>query len=343
MAPRAAILLLSIACVREAAPLPPGELLDEMVFTRDSPLSRNAEIARRTLSPLTLRRGQDALAAHRQVLLDQPIDPSRERFALYLPAGAPPKDGYGLLVFVSPLAEPMRPQLWRPPLDRHRLIFVSAANSGNDAKVLDRRLPLALLAVENVRARYPVDPRRVYVGGLSGGSRVAEIAALAYPDVFRAALLDAGSEPIGGEAGLTLPPADLFRQFQQTKLLYVTGERDELNLHDDEVSRASMRAWCVLGVAVQVPRRLGHEPLDPASLERALTALDQSAAVDAGELERCNAGLEQERTARLAEVEAALARGDREAARALLKSIDAHFGGLAAAAILELDAKLAAL
>ena len=51
--------------------------------------------------------------------------------------------------------------------------------------ILERRLPLALLGYWNARSRYPIDPDRVYVGGLSGGSRVAQIAALAYPDVFR--------------------------------------------------------------------------------------------------------------------------------------------------------------
>ena len=70
-----------------------------------------------------------------------------------------------------------------------------------------------------MRARYPIDPKRVYVGGLSGGSRAAEMTALAYPDVFRGALLNAGSDPIGGEAGIYLPPAELFRRFQETKLV----------------------------------------------------------------------------------------------------------------------------
>jgi len=38
-----------------------------------------------------------------------------------------------------------------------------------------------------------------------------------------------------------------------------------------------------------------------------------------------------------------IARGDRDGARAQLKAIDAHHGGLAASAIVELDARIAAL
>ena len=61
-------------------------------------------------------------------------------------------------------------------------------------------MPLALLAYENIRRSHTLDANRVYVGGMSGGSRVALRVALAYPDVFRGALLNAGSDPIGDGA-----------------------------------------------------------------------------------------------------------------------------------------------
>jgi hypothetical protein len=77
-----------------------------------------------------------------------------------------------------------------------------------------------------------------------------------------AALLNAGSDPIGGEAGIYLPPADLKFQ-EQMRLIYVTGDADEVNMRDDEVSRSSMKDWCVFNIEVKVVRRLGHEVLDP--------------------------------------------------------------------------------
>jgi pimeloyl-ACP methyl ester carboxylesterase len=307
-----------------------------VTFTRESPLSRSAEMARRTLTPLTVQRAEESLRAAGQSLREQPIDPRGESFALFVPDGPPPAAGFGLLVFISPFDEPAEDPSWREPLDRRRMILVSAANSGNEKIVLDRRLPLALLAYENVRARFPLDPGRVYVGGFSGGSRVAEIVALAYPDVFRGALLHAGSEPIGGERGVHLPPADLFHQFQQSRLVYVTGEHDARNLHDDEISRDSMREWCVSSIETLVARGLGHEWLDLRWLDRALEALDRRPAVDAGALARCNARLDRELAAKLSEVESALARGDRQGARALLQAIDARYAGLAATEILRL-------
>lgn len=282
------------------------------------------------------------LSATRQVLRDQQIDLAQEKFAFYVPAMAPPESGYGLLVFVQPWPQANTPGDWRETLDRHGLIFVTAANSGNDVKVLDRRMPLALLAYENIRSRYPLDPRRVYVGGLSGGSRVAEMTALAYPDVFHGALLNAGSDPIGGEIGIYLPPADLFEKFQRTRLVFVTGHHDERNLTDDGDSLQSMRDWCVFNVVVHEPPRLGHEPLDSNSLDRALAALEQSSPIDVVKLAQCNAKLLRELSAKLADADAAIARGDTEGARARIKQIDAHYGGLASPAILDLDKKLTA-
>jgi hypothetical protein len=49
---------------------------------------------------------------------------------------------------------------WAEILERRGVIFVSAENSGNEANVLDRREPLALLAAPNTMQRYRVDPQQ---------------------------------------------------------------------------------------------------------------------------------------------------------------------------------------
>ena len=335
MGPRAAILVVLAACGASY-----GRSESDVVFTRTSPLSRNAEIARRALPPLTYRRFEQTLAARGLRLQDQAIDLANERFDLYVPPGPPPARGYGLLVFISPSPQALRPRFWRAPLDRHGLIFVSAQNSGNDANTLDRRVPLALLAYDNVRARYPIYGERVYVGGLSGGGRVAEIIALAYADVFRGALLNAGADPIDGQDGIYKPSAELFGRFQRMRLVYVTGGEDEGVLAQDEVSRRSMHDACVFDIKVQTVFGKGHEALDAVAMDSALDDLEAPRAVDEAELARCNARVEREIAAALADADAAIARGDRDGARAKIKAIDARFGGLAAAGIGELDARL---
>ncbi len=319
---------------------PRGRVEKDVVFTEYSPLFRSEELLRRVMTPLGFERARQVVAAKGQELAEQPLDLAQERFTVYVPGGAPPPGGYGLLVFVAPWAQATEPRHWRPPLDRHGIIFVSATNSGNESKVYERRLPLALLAYENVRARHPIDPARVYVGGFSGGARVAEATALAYPDVFRGVLLSTGSEPIGGSRGIHLPPADLFRKFQETKVVFMAGADDAAGLEHDQLSQASLREWCVFDVQVLVRPSLGHEPLDAHGLDLALAALERRPGVDPTALARCNDGIRQALSAKLGDAEAAVARGDREGARARLDAIDAHYAGLAAPTILELAAKL---
>jgi pimeloyl-ACP methyl ester carboxylesterase len=337
-----ACLLLAGCAPGASAHRPPGTQ-EDLTFTRTTPLARDEELARRALTPLTYEAIRQRMGATGIGLRESAVDLSKERFSVYVPGGAAPPRGWGLIVYVAPWPEPTRPRRWRPPLDRHALVFVSAERSGNESGILDRRLPLALLAHENVRARLPIDPERVYVAGFSGGGKVALAAALAYPDVFRGALLDAGSERIDGSAGIYVPPADLFRRFQRSRVVYATGEHDELNVRSDRDSRASLEERCVLDVEVQVARRLGHEPLDPAALDRALDALDRRRRLDGGALDRCNDRLAREVSSALARAEDAIRRGDRERATALLKDVDARYGGLAAPPILELEARRRAM
>jgi pimeloyl-ACP methyl ester carboxylesterase len=311
-------------------------LMKDVTFGDYSAAASSSELARRVLTPLAFERIRPHLADARR----EPLDLAQERFIVYVPEGAPPAQGYGLLVFIPPWPEAALPKDWPHVLDRHGTIFVSAARSGNDADTLDRRIPLALLGYENIRRRYPLDANRIYVGGLSGGSRVALRIALAYPDLFRGALLNAGSDPLGGD-GIALPPAELFRRFQDsTRLVFLTGDRDEVNLHNDLVSRKSLHDACVLDVASVTMPRTGHAIADAAGLERALRALDAPNDVDAKALAGCRADLDRAIAAKTAEADAAIASGDRARATTILNEIDARYGGEAATAIASLRSKL---
>lgn len=332
----AAICLSSLAARSASAA---AGLDSNTAFDAYSPLSRSTEIARRVLTPLSYRRAQLRFAH----LEAQPIDLARERFAVYVPAGPAPPNGYGLLVFIPPWPEASLPDGWSPILDRDHMIFVSAANSGNDAGTLDRRVPLTLLEYENIRHRYAIDPSRVYVGGMSGGSRVALRVALAYPDVFHGALLNAGSDPIGTDA-IALPPLDLLRQFQESsRLVFLTGERDEVNRHNDLVSEKSLRGWCVLDVdAIVLPRR-GHEIADGAGLAKALERLDAPRADDRAKIDACRGGLDRDLATKVAGVESTLARRDSNGAEKAIQAIDAQYGGMAEHAIDAWQRRLEAL
>src|ERR1700733_14154790 len=219
-------------------------LQSDVVFSDYTPLSSSAELVHRLLSPLNAVRVGRSLAHSAAALRDQPICLAQERFTVYFPSN-PPSEGYGLLVFVPPWQNAMLPRGWAAVLDRLGVIFVSAANSGNEANMLDRREPLALLAAHNIMQRFHVDPERIYIGGFSGGSRVALRLALGFPDVFRGAFLNAGSDPIG-DAQVPLPPRELFSRFQETtRIVYISGKDDAVNVDKDAASTGSMLEWCV--------------------------------------------------------------------------------------------------
>jgi len=326
---------LLLALLGAAAQAQPVGLQRGVVFDQYSARSSSAELVRRNLSPLAAARLAIRLARAGEALGGQSVNLADERFLVYAPKRAPPR-GYAVMVFVPPWPDARLPRGWAPVLDREGVIFVSAARSGNDASILDRREPLAVLAAENIVARYPVDPERIYIAGFSGGSRVAMRIALAYPDVFQGALLNAGADPIGNPE-TTLPPRDLFLRVQaSTRLVYVTGARDEVNLGKDADSRRSMSRWCVFSTAAQIAPRLGHEPLDAGALAAALAGLDTPTRPDPARLAACRAALDAQLARALESVETRRANGQQADADRMLRDIDTRFGGWAASRVSDL-------
>lgn len=316
-------------------------LQTEVQFSAYSPLSASAELLRRTFTPLDALQMRQALERSGRQLQPQSVDLSAERFTLYVPPQAP-AGGYALLVFVSPWDDARVPDGWREVLDHNGMIFVSAARSGNDENVIARREPLALLAAYNVMQRYAVNREHVYIGGFSGGSRAALRLAVAYPDLFRGALLNAGADPFG-PPGVAVPPADLLRTLQEaSRLVFVTGEHDAA-LATDMESRQSMRRWCVANIDSQITLNRSHEVAGAFALKSALRVLLSPPTYHAAQLATCRAGIEKELNSRMDKVQELMAAGKRPAAQDLLTETDRHFGGLAAPRSLELQSAIDSL
>ena len=333
-----ALLLCAQPAARGAAPAA-GQTLNNVTFSRYTERAGNSELARRLLTPLTVARWKSELARSGSALTGQPVKLADEKFIVYIPTQRPPK-GFGLLVFVPPWDDARLPPGWSTALDHDGVIFVSAARSGNDANAFGRREPLALLAAENIMAQYPVDPERTYVGGFSGGSRVALRLALGYPDLFRGAMLNAGSDPIGSRE-IPLPPRDLFLKFQSsTRIVYVTGERDTAHETDDSMSLTSMHRWCVFNTDRQVEARAEHAVAGAAAMSRALRYLEESARAEPGRLAKCRAGIDAELATSLDSVDTLISQGRGADAHKQLAAIDERFGGLAAPRSVELAARL---
>jgi predicted esterase len=336
----ARILLLGLLGAAAAAGAAPGSgLRSDVIFSDYPPEASGEQLVQRLLSPLAAAQIERTLNAQRHELSERSVDLAAEKFTVYVPAAAPPL-GYALLVFIPPWPEARLPQGWQGVLERNGTIFVSATRSGNESNDLTRRAPLALIAALNLERLYPVDSTRVYVGGFSGGARVALRLALAYPDVFRGALLNAGSDPI--DAGPPSPPGPpTLTLFQQaSRIVYVTGERDVPHLSMDEASVDSLRRWCMFDFRAEVTARAAHEVADGSAFAGALHALLQHTASAPAKVSACNQALEKQLSGQLAQVATAIAGGERAAAQKALLEIDRRFGGLAAPRSLELEAQL---
>ncbi len=333
-----AVLLLASACPGQPAPGSAG-LHADVTFSEYPPEAAAGEIVRRLLTPLAAAQVERTLKASHQELRDASLDPESERFTVFVPAHAPAA-GYALLVFIPPWPEAKLPPGWQEGLERYGTIFVSAARSGNEANDLTRRVPLALMAVANLKRQYPLDAARIYVGGFSGGARVALRLALAYPDIFRGALLNAGSDPI--DAGPpSPPPPELLHAFQSgSRIVYVTGEADTQHLRMDADSEESLRRFCQFDYRADVTPRAAHEVAGGAAFAGALHELATPDVPAAGKLEACNAALGQKVDAQLQGVSALIASGRRAQAEEALIGLDRRMGGLAAPRSLRLQDEL---
>jgi hypothetical protein len=162
-------------------------------------------------------------------------DITNEFFRVVIPGTYSTNGSWGLLVWVSPNDDPVIPQDWKEELKNRELLFVSARSSGNRRHPLDR-FRLALDATCNLCRRYRVDRKRIYVGGFSGGARMASMLGVAYADIFTGTLCVCGVNfytdvaVAGGKyypATFVPDPGVLLLGKRNGRFVLLTGEYDE--------------------------------------------------------------------------------------------------------------------
>lgn len=311
-------------------------------FENYSSAAATDEIIRRVMSPVSVDRIQNHYKKSGEKLPQQSILLEKESFDFYLPVGEPPAVGYGLIVFIAPFDIAEIPFEWRKLFDRSGIIYVAARRSGNDHNMMGRRIPLALHAYENVAKRYRLNPERVYISGFSGGSRTAMRVALSYPDIFRGAIFNAGSDPFGN-TGITIPPPELFNLFQnRTRMVQVTGAEDDLVEIIDGRMRKSAHDLCVRNLVSQPMRKTGHALMSAESLQRALSTIESSWP-ESGNYEQCNARIRMEIDAGLNQAQELIDKGLKQKAGQQLSTIDYQYGGLATPRSIELARKIVSM
>lgn len=298
--------------------------------TVPSPLATTMQLVERQFSPLEAFQIQRKLRTLGMNDASDVSDLSDERLLVRVPA-KPASDGrYGLLVFVDPRNQPRFDFEWNNVLDEHGVIFVSPDNAGDDARALERRIPLVLHAYEYARRTYKLDPDRVYVAGAAGGSRLAQRLAFAYPDIFTGAVVNSGAVELGTQESPTPSSDSLQRLRTHSRLMFATAIPDQPAFSEQQRSLKSLRAYCVpiARVFENGHTIAGHASLNSRMLADILRAMEAPRGEDEHPKPGCEEVLLRTATADLERIRQLDAGGNRAGALKALINFDHAYGRL---------------
>jgi len=173
---------------------------------------------------------------------------------------------HGVLVFVKPIDSGELPESWAAELDRQNLIWIAADDFGNEHPRAQRVLA-ALAGLKFIEGTEAIDAKRVYVGGMSGGGRVASTLITRFPRHFRGALYIVGAD-FWSKAEEPLKP-----RIAANRYVFVTGSRD-FNQREMRSVFAKYQAAGVTQVSLMDLPGFGHEYPKAEQLGQAIDFLD---------------------------------------------------------------------
>ncbi len=293
-----------------------------------SPLASTQEISNRMLHLGVKIKLKKHFADHQQDQNKHSIDTKAENWNIYVPENYDPKKSYGLFVWIDASEKASVPKNWFSVFGDYDLIFVAADKSGNLQNDLDRRIPLALHAVENMQQLYHIDPKRIYISGLSGGARVASHIAIGYGDIFRGGLFIAGNDSIGS-ISVPVPNAEILSTIQKlNRYVFLTGRYDEPVIKSSRLTEKSYQHFCITNLRSYKPR-MGHGLPKKRFLIKALNYLEYNYKTDnKNNLQECNDKLEQNRREFISNLQTAYSNNKYTELLSILKKIQLQFGGL---------------
>lgn len=204
-----------------------------------------------------------------------------ETMYVRLPRGYDPKRPAGLLVWVSAEQAGGLPQVFEGALDELGIIGVGIKNVGNDREPA-ARFQLPIDAVWTVSRCYHIDPRRVYLTGISGGGRIVSRLLICFPDYFTGGVPIVGVDsyfniPLGNgrylPAWYRRPENKLWALVKKHHISVITGDRD-MNAFEIRESAKQMNSDG-LGVKVFDYKNFGHQMPSGAQFREALMWADE--------------------------------------------------------------------
>ena len=129
-------------------------------------------------------------------------DAGTAKTIVYVPASYDGTKPFGVYLHVSPGNDGENVIGYAPVMDRLNLIYISPKGTSNDQPML-RRVKLAVDALSSVQGQYRTDPKRIGVGGYSGGGHMGMLIHAMFPDTFMGSVSHAAQSylPHSGGSG----------------------------------------------------------------------------------------------------------------------------------------------
>jgi poly(3-hydroxybutyrate) depolymerase len=188
-------------------------------------------------------------------------DSTHQKYELFVPPNYKPTQPAPLILFISPSKQPTGLAQWKSVCEEQGLIFASPFEAGNDCDTR-QRVRIVLDVLDDVRRRYAIDSDRTYIGGFSGGGRIACAIAFSLPEYF------GGVVPVCAAGDLREETWLKHRAQARLSVAHLTGETD-FNRGEIERFRGPMLAdvgvrskiWTIDGMGHSIP---GAKSLDAA-------------------------------------------------------------------------------
>lgn len=249
----------------------------ETTFSERSPHSAGKQLSRKL---------KDA-APQTKAFKDEYWDYSKEYktgddpYDVYAPKNYTREKPAGIFVWCSPGTGGL-PGGWKEVADRHNLILITAKKAGNDRKPAWHRIGLALDALHNLPKSYATDPKRHYIGGLSGGGGIATGTAFFHPELVTGVMICGAPIPLRDVKSYIGASWDvssgLFSKIKtRHRHVMVTGEKDTLvppQLIIGIVEKGYAKWGFTKKPYYAIMPGLGHVPPDGATFDRVIRAFD---------------------------------------------------------------------
>lgn len=158
--------------------------------------------------------------------LPKDYDSREQRYQLFVPKNYTKEKAWPLIVFISPSDQPAGWSSWQKVCEARGILFCSPFKAGNSIQA-GQRTRIVLDVLDDVRRHFHVDPDQTYVGGFSGGGRMACAIGFALPEHFGGIIPVCGTNPLPAVTYLR------HRIHDRLSVAFVTGAKD-FNLKENK-------------------------------------------------------------------------------------------------------------